>query len=322
MTQHPDLDRRLTRFLAEEAPRRVPERLISATREHVATTRQRRLTFRFGQRLAAVVLTPAGGIAAGLAVVVFVSALVVSGGSGPGVGSAASPAASAASTTRPSAPSSPSPSVCPTDAQPCVPELGAGQHSSARFVPALRYTVPAGWINTLDDRGELDLRYAAGGQYTYPDGLTFHDGISIFRRPVAESAASRVPLDGIGTTAMDLADWLAGHADLVASTPRPITIGRAAGYRMTLSLPNGSRASPDHCTRDHGEPRCESLFLSGDPSATYGFGLVGPEVADVYLLDLDGGDTVMVVIDDTDGVDQPGLEAAARPVVESFSFSP
>ena len=89
-----------------------------------------------------------------------------------------------------------------------------------------------------------------------------------------------------------------------------------------LTLPNGSRASPDHCTSDHGEPRCESLFLSSDPASTFGFGLVGPEVAVVYLLDLPSGDTVMVVIDDTDGVDQAGLEAAARPIVESLSFSP
>ena len=42
----------------------------------------------------------------------------------------------------------------------------------------------------------------------------------------------------------------------------------------------------------------------------------------VYLLDLPSGDTVMVVIDDVDGIDQPGLEAAAMPIVNSLSFSP
>jgi hypothetical protein len=174
----------------------------------------------------------------------------------------------------------------------------------------------------VDDRGELDLRYGKGGQYTYADGVTFHDGISIFRRPVAESATSHAPLKGIGTTSRDLSGWLNGHADLVASAAVPTTIGGAPGYRLTLSLPNGPRASPDHCTTDHGEARCESLFVSSDPKAKYGFGLVGPEIAVVYLLDVRPGDTVMVVIDDTDGVDQSGLEAAARPIVESLSFSP
>ena len=52
------------------------------------------------------------------------------------------------------------------------------------------------------------------------------------------------------------------------------------------------------------------------------FGLVGPETAVVYLLDLPSGDTVMVVIDDVDGVDQPGLEAAAVPIVGTLAFSP
>ena len=58
------------------------------------------------------------------------------------------------------------------------------------------------------------------------------------------------------------------------------------------------------------------------PRRSYGFGLVGPETAVVYLLDTPSGDTVMVVIDDVDGVDQPALEAAALPIVNSLVFSP
>jgi len=323
MTGQRDLDARLQRFLLEEAPQRVPERLIAATREEVAGTSQRRLGVQFGGRLSNVVLTPVGAVAAALAVLVVGSALLLSNGPGPGPGSAPSPVASAPSSTGPSPSPSrlPSPSACPREKQPCVPELEPGTHSTAAFLPTVTYTVPAGWMSTEDNRGQFDLRYAAGEQYTYPDGLTFHDGISIFRRPVAQSATSDGPLKGIGTTANDLSRWLAGHSDLVASAAAPITIGGAPGYRLTLRLPNAPRASPDHCT-EHGEPRCTSLFISSDPAATYGFGLVGPEVAVVYLLDVAPGETVMVVIDDTDGVDQAGLEAAARPVVESLSFSP
>ena len=322
MTEHADLETRLARFLVEEAPRSVPDRLISATREQLAATRQRSLGLSRGMPFPAVVLTPVRAVAAALAVLVLGSILTLATRSGPGVGATASPIGSARSSAPPSPSPSPPRSQCPTNTQPCVPELDPGQHSSTAFTPTIRYIVPGGWINTLDERGQFDLRYAAGGQYTYPDGSTFHDGISIFRRPVAESATSRVPLDGIGTTADDLAQWLVAHADLVASDATPTTIGGVAGDRLTLSLPNGPRASPDHCTTDHGEPRCESLFLSGDPAAGFGFGLVGPEVAVVYLLDLPRGDTVMVVIDDTDGLDQPGLEAAALPIVESLSFSP
>ncbi len=111
------------------------------------------------------------------------------------------------------------------------------------------------------------------------------------------------------------------HPDLDATNPTPVTIGGASGVRLTISVPAGTTAT-DHCATDHGEPRCASLFLGGDPAATFGFGLVGPEIADVFLLDTPSGDTVMVVIDDVDGVDQPGLEAAAMPIVNSLSFSP
>ena len=65
-----------------------------------------------------------------------------------------------------------------------------------------------------------------------------------------------------------------------------------------------------------------TLFISDDLQATYGFGLVGPETAVVYLLDTPSSDTVMVVIDDVDGVDQAKLEAAALPIVNSLSFLP
>jgi hypothetical protein len=42
----------------------------------------------------------------------------------------------------------------------------------------------------------------------------------------------------------------------------------------------------------------------------------------VYLLDSPSSDTVMVVIDDVDGVDQAGLVAAATPIVNSVAFGP
>jgi hypothetical protein len=68
--------------------------------------------------------------------------------------------------------------------------------------------------------------------------------------------------------------------------------------------------------------------MSDAPAATpggpdwYDFGLVGPETAVVYLLDTPSGDTVMVVIDDVDGVDSGGLVTAATPIVYSLVFSP
>jgi hypothetical protein len=326
MTDTSNLETRLSRFLGEEAPARAPERLIDSSRRRIAETKQNRRFGRPAWRLRSSILTPAtvaGAVAVVIVAVAFASLYpsAPSLGTGPGV-SSPSPTAAASPTASASATASPSASPCATEDAACLGPLEPGTHGSSSFLPAVHYTVPGGWAKTGDVRGELDLAYEAGGQYTYPDGLTFHDGISIFRAPVAESTTSRAPKTGVGTSARDLAQWLVGHADLVATTPAPVSIGGASGYRLTLSLPTGPRTAPDHCTADHGEPRCESLFLSSDPAATYGFGLVGPETAVVYLLDMPSGDTVMVVIDDVDGVDQPKLVAAATPIVESLSFSP
>lgn len=311
MTDRPDLEARLSRFLVDDAPPRAPERLVETARERVAGTRQRRRAGLVAGRLWTALLTPVGAVAAALLVVAVGVVAISLGGSGSSVGSASS---------------SPSPTSslypCPRDQGTCLGPLESGTYDSTTFQPAVHYTVPEGWDNTLDNRGQLDLQYVAGGQYVYPDGVTFHDAISIFRQPVAESPLEAVPLPGIGKTTNDLAQWLVGHDDLDATTPTPVTIGAATGYRLTLRVPTGPRASPDKCTTDHGEPRCVTLFISDDLQATYGFGLVGPETAVVYLLDTPSGDTVMVVIDDVDGVDQSGLEAAALPVVNSLAFSP
>jgi hypothetical protein len=321
MSERPDLDARLTGWLIEEAASRAPARLIHATRERVEATQQVGGGRWLGLRIGSLTLGQAA-VAAALLVAVVVGVTSLSSNRAPSVGT--NPSSAAPSSSLPPSPpsSSPSPFVCQSGQGTCLGPLEPGTHSTNSFVPTIRYTVPAGWVNTGDSRGEMDLLYSAGGQYQYPDGLIFHDAISIFRRPVAESSTSRAPLKGIGKKAKDLADWLHGHVDLVASAPTPVTIGGARGYRVVISLPTGTRTKPDHCTSDHGEPRCESLFMSDDPAAFYGFGIVGPEVAVAYLLDAPSGDTVMVVIDDVDGVDQAGLVAAATPTVNSVVFAP
>jgi hypothetical protein len=230
------------------------------------------------------------------------------GASQSGQGSAAAPANSGP--------------VCPIGRGSCLGPLRPGTYQSRSFGPGVTFTVGEGWENTLDQRHQLDLSYTPGGQYTYPDGTTFHDAISIFRGPVAESSTTIDAVPGVGKTAHDLALWLSGHVDLVASDLTPVTIGRSSGYRISLALPTGSRTAPDHCAADHGEPRCESLFVGDDFGGWYGFGIVGPETVVIYLLDTGPGVTVMVVIDDVDGVDAAGLIAAATPVVESMSFAP
>ena len=267
MIDRPDVDARLARWLTAEATTRPPERLVHATRDRIASVHQvgrvGALGLRFPARTARLTALVTAVVAVALA------GLLATGswfglGFGPGAGSSPSP------TPRPSL-TSLSPSPCPSGGGTCLGPLPAGVFQTHSFVPTVGYATPTGWVNTLDSRGQVDLRYAAGGAYTYPDGATFHDAIS-------------------------------------------------DGWRVTISLPAGPRTTPDHCTTDHGEPRCASLFISDDSAAQFGFGIVGPETAVIYVLDAPSGDTVMVVADDVDGIDPNGLVAAAQPVVDSLVF--
>jgi len=217
---------------------------------------------------------------------------------------------------------SPTPAVTFACPFPCYDPLAPGPQSTKNFGTPFTFVVGEGWDNKQDTRSEVDLSYLGGGTYTYPDLTVYHDGISVFRRPIAESSAREEPLAGVGTTAFALAQWLKSHVDLVAGDITPVTVAGQFGYRLSLTTPTGPRATPDHCTTDHGEPRCVSLFLGAEDRAPFGFGLVGPESAIVYLVDTPSGDTVMIVIDDVDGVDPAGLIAAATPVVNSIAFNP
>lgn len=245
----------------------------------------------------------------------------------PSVGVGSTPTPTPITTQSPSLPPSPSPYPCGQGTGTCGGNLQPGTYSTNGFQPVFRYTVPPGWQNDLDVHSMVVLLDAAGGQYTYPDGTTFHDGIYVFRAPNASSTISRTVVKGVGTKARDLSRWLSGHVDLVASSAAPVTIGGASGFRVEIALPTTARTSPDRCTADHGEPRCESLFISNVAAATPGgpdwfdFGMVGPETVVIYLLDAPSGDTVMVVIDDVDGVDREALIGAATPIVNSFVFT-
>jgi hypothetical protein len=318
MTDTSRLDSALSGWLAEEAAVRAPQRLVHETRARIAATPQRRVMrgpLAWPRSITWRPLVTLGVI--GVLVLAVASLSVYLARNGPAQSTSPAPTPSPVPTL-----TAVQPFECERARGTCLGPLTAGVYQTTTFEPRVRFSVSAGWSNLYDVPGQFDLSYDAGGQYTYPDGITFSDSLSMFANPVAESATNAAPLSGVGTSAADLASWLAAHQDLVATTPKGVEIGGATGFMLEISLPSGPRSAPDHCTTDHGEPRCESLFVGADPQANYGFGLVGPESAVVYLLDVPGGGTVLLAIDDVDGVDAAGLIQAATPIVESLDFTP
>ena len=126
----------------------------------------------------------------------------------------------------------------------------------------------------------------------------------------ARPSAIPDPSDGcvdatVGTSAIELATWVANHPAIAAGAPSPVEVGGLTGYQLDVSLADTWREScPDG-------PDAVWLFddiYLRDPNKY-------PEHATMrlILLDLPDGGSVLIAIDGTQ-VD------AAMPVVDSFVF--
>jgi hypothetical protein len=190
----------------------------------------------------------------------------------------------------------------------CLGPLEEGTYTSQRFEPALTFTVPAGWNNPWDTRGAFDL-WTPGWSDGYEDPddpliyLGPHPGLRVVRDPRPEAKEGCVDAT-VGTSASELATWVANHPAIAAGAPSPVEVGGLTGYQLDVSLADTWRES-----------------CPGGPAAVYLFGAFYlrdqkyPEHATkrLILLDLPDGGSVLIVIDGTQ-VD------AAMPVVRSFSF--
>ena len=336
MTANRDLVRQLDGWLDEAAVTSIPDRLLDRSLARVERTRQRPAWLVrnpwAGPGRGPVVparwwLGPA--LVAGAAAILIAVASLSPHESLPSVGVQPSPTATSTPSLSPSPghSSTPTPYPCGQGPDSCRGVLQAGAFASRQFQPGFRLNVSAGWINDLDVHSMVVLLDPAGGSTTYPDGTMFRDGIYVFRGPVAASATADEPVKGVGHAAHDLARWLNGLDGVDASGLETVTLNGVHGSRLDIGLPEGPRAPRDRCA-DHGNSRCASLFMSSTTGATPGgpdwfqFGIVGPETAVVYLLDAPSGETVMVVIDDVDGVEREALVSAATPIVNSLDLTP
>ena len=178
--------------------------------------------------------------------------------------------------------------------QVCLGPLEEGTYTSQRFEPALTFTVPAGWNNPWDTRGAFEL-WAPG----------WSPGNTLFREPGLYVRRDPRPDEGcvdatVGTSAIELATWVANHPAIATEAPSPVEVAGLTGYLLDVSLADGWREScPDG-------PEFEGLYL--EESNYWGF-----KTMRLILLDLPDGGSIMIEIAGTQ-VD------AAMPVVDSFVF--
>lgn len=206
--------------------------------------------------------------------------------------------------------------------QVCLGPLDEGTYTSQRFEPALTFTVPAGWNNVWDTRGAFGL-WAPGwsddGVDQGPDcrndpipcGYLFDQpGMDVRRdtRPIwlertgADEGCMPRAETTVGTSALEVAMWVANHPAIATEGPSPVEVAGLTGYLLDVSLADARR---EGCPEPRAVWLFEDLYLR-DQIPEYA-------TARLILLDQPDGGSILIWIDG-------GEVDAAMPVVSSFEF--
>jgi hypothetical protein len=197
-----------------------------------------------------------------------------------------------------------------------------GQVRSAGGFGQLRYTVPDGWAN-MDDWPDIYSLIPAA-DYAGPigepsDNQTTWHALDVRARPapVGGEPCSLHPASDAAVSAAELAAYVAGHPALEATDPAPVAVGSLTGTMVDVRLRDDWTAT---CPDLAGGTATTPLLAerSGD---AWDWGIVAGERQRLIFVDLGGGATVMIGIDDnTSPARFDELVAAAMPVISTFEF--
>jgi hypothetical protein len=222
-----------------------------------------------------------------------------------------------AQVTTPIRPSATTPSGNGVEPAPVGTELQPGTYKSSVFATSLQFTVPSGWKVFEDERGQFGL------------ALIANDGpcVCVWLDVRASAKTCQIaPEPGVGTSARAIADWLATHKGIVATTPRAVSVGSLTGYVVDVSIdPTWTRPCPGRGP----DPRVPTLVGSGiscpDIDTCVAWDVSPTDRQRVYLLDLGPGGAdgnIAINVDVCCGVGFNARMAAVSPVIDSFVFAP
>lgn len=195
----------------------------------------------------------------------------------------------------------------PAATAPAASALPAGTYTTAAFQPPLTFTLPDGWELVSDTPTFVQLRPAGEANL----------GIYLFRDAFAlsqDETCPTTPEPGVGTTGTELVAWLRGLPGVVASTPALVTVGGLRGSSIDLAIRADWTAS---CPFANGLPTVPLIRNDGIDRWV----LAGSERLRFYILDVPGGGTVIVDVDDFEGSQIDTLIADATPIIRSFEFA-
>lgn len=298
MNAGPDVERRISAWLADEVPTRAPDRILPAAFERTRHTRQRR--FRAAWREITMNRTwqlATAAVASVMIVGLGAFWLGRSGGNG-GIGGP-----------QPTSPATPEPSPYPTSG---VAEPGT-YRMALPGTPAITFTVPAGW------------GFGGAGGPVKNDGTTRALNLStwlvrnIYKDPCRWADGLLDP--PVGPSVDDLAAALAIQPLGSGTAPVPVTVDGYSGKYLELTVPSGLDFAS-----------CSKVPGAGAASPSYFVRWVGPGVDEymglaapgarhrIWILQVEG---VRLVIAATDFPDASAQDRAElQSIIDSIGIDP
>jgi hypothetical protein len=309
VTHDRDIERMLDRWLAD-GPVQVPDRVMDVVAHRIGRQRQRP-GWRLDRRLHTV--NTYTKLRAAIAAVLIVAAgfvLLRPGSSNIG---GAGPSPTPSPTATPSPTPSPTAVSCEDNIAGCAGQLAAGTHRSVHLQPAVAFTTPDGWKNSIDAATvfKLDPTDPAIPADAY---ILVWSNVSI-----ADQTANCDPVAkaGLGSAVADWITYLRAHPGLNASAPTPISLGGSSGQAIDLVVrPTWTKKCPGVTNP------VVQFILDTDPvvgKVLYG----ASSLTRMHLLVLDvGGKTVLVQVytSDSDAAFSSTM-AKVQPLIDSFVFT-
>jgi tRNA A-37 threonylcarbamoyl transferase component Bud32 len=194
----------------------------------------------------------------------------------------------------------------------CLGEVAAGTHTTRSFKPALTYTIPVGWTNFNDSKGNFGLVPPGGDWQAVDSGKS--DRLGVFQR-IAPTATLCGDAAAPVRSAAAYVRWLVNNPALSVTGPKPVTVGGLSGYVVDLRVrPSWTKT----CPWSHGLP--EPQIIRGvEPTFSRMINtlLPPPFVMRLYLLDYNHA-TLGIEIDEVAGSSK--LDAYSA-FVKTFHFA-
>jgi hypothetical protein len=296
MTQHRDIERLLDQWFSD-GPGQAPDRVVDIVTDRIERQPQRpawRLDWRPSPVNAYAKIAVA---AAAVLIVALVGYNLLPGGS-TGVGG---PAPTASPTPTPSA--SPSASaVYPawfTGDREGAGILPAGSHTTKSFEPGFTFTVPEGWVNSVDGAtyyGLFPNTPANAGEHAASDSFVHEIFMGPHDSPYFVCDAWE---DNRGATVAEMVAAIVANDALATSTPVDVTIGGLTGKQFDVRLdPDWTESCPgDPPTFDLGDVRTRGI-----------------------LLELPDRSALAIFVNSLHSAGHEAFLAEAMPIIESFQF--